>query len=140
MAELTKVKLSILSILESNIEKLVSAVYDYLIEKDFKLPKFETKPNEQGNILKGYYIPMRNVAKLNVEHLTELSALEYNDFDKFGFYSFTIDSKNISYRCNLSINSKGNFGCSLIPIEVERLQLNASDLEKVQNSEVITIG
>jgi len=137
--ETTIVKLSLLTMLEQNIDKLVDAVYSYLERVNFILPKFETKPNEQGQILSGNYIPMNSVVKLDEKYIDDLKQLEFNDFDKFGFYSFTINGNKKSYRCNLSINNKGKFGCSLIPIETSQLQLTSNDLT-VNESEVITIG
>ncbi|WP_448506067.1 hypothetical protein [Immundisolibacter sp.] len=135
----TTIKVSLLTMLAEKTEVLTNVVFDYLVKHNFVLPDYETKPNQDGKVLKGNYIPMNSIVRLSEEYLEELNKLEFNEYDKLTFHSFTITGNKKSYRCNLSINNKGRFGCSLIPISVSQIQLQESDLVN-NNSEVITIG
>ena len=123
---------NLLSLLDEQTSKIIDFVYSYIEENDFVLPTWANA----DNTLEGFYIPCNHI-KLGESYKTELDKIEFNQFDKKNFYSWTIDNK---YRANLSLSKSGKFGCSLIEIQTSKVKLNSDSLKESTKYKTIEIG
>lgn len=132
MAELTIVKSALIDALTNSIPKLQNFVIDYLKESKFTLPTWANK----DNTLQGFYIPCSNITLSDKLKPMLASELEFNQFNKRVFFTYTLGNK---YRVNLSISSEGKFGCSLIEVKTGKLDIDKDDISSNSKFEAIVI-